>query len=353
MKIAKFFHIRIYSLQYQANLSILSLFITYMLLSPLAQDIILTLMYYDIFHYPLTKEEIKNCSKIQNISIQNIENELNDLCNLFFIFRISNFYSLENQEIHVQKRLENNARAKKMLPIAYKVSRFIAHFPYIRATFLSGAISKNVVPPDGDIDFFIITKPQRLWLARTLLIAFRRVFLFNSHKYLCVNYFVDEENMTIMDKNLFSATEVVHLIPTFGAEYHTKFHAKNEWVRTFFPNFPLKSAELTPPYHKSWLQSLGEFCLDNRLGDWLDEWCMKKTIAHRQNKFAHFQKKDFEVALRAKKDVAKHHPNHFQKRVYDSMTKKIAEFEEKFGTKIWRNEMEVSLFPHYWEKYQD
>jgi len=319
-------------------------------LSHIAQDILLTLMYYDIFHYPLTKEEILNCSKIPNINIQEIESELFHLCKLHYIYEKQNFYSLENQEIHIKKRVENNQRAAQMLPIAYKVSRFIAHFPYVRATFLSGAISKNVVPPDGDIDFFIITKPKRLWLARTLLIMFRRIFLFNSHKYFCVNYFIDEENLNITDKNLFSATEVVYLIPTFGAEYHEKFHSSNTWVRDFFPNFPLRDTTKTPHYKKSWLQNLSEFCFDNRLGDWLDEWCMKRTITHRQKKFAHLQEKDFEVALKAKKEVAKHHPNHFQKRVFDALHQKIAHFEQKVGVRFGNNDTEGSFILKIWER---
>jgi hypothetical protein len=319
-------------------------------LSLLAQDILLTLMYYDIFHYPLTKKEILHCCKIPNINIQEIENELVILCEFGYIFENKNFYSLENKEIHIQKRIENNQRAAKMLPIAYKISRFIAHFPYVRATFLSGAISKNVVPPDGDIDFFIITKPKRLWLSRTLLVMFRRIFLLNSHKYFCINYFIDEQNLNIADKNLFSATEVVYLIPTFGAEYHEKFHSANAWVRDFFPNFPLKNTEKTPYYKRSWLQSVGEFCFDNRLGDWLDEWCMKRTIAHRQKKFAHFQKADFEVALKGKKEVAKHHPNHFQKRVFEALHQKISHFEQNFDVRFGENETESSFLLKIWER---
>ena len=73
------------------------------------------------------------------------------------------------------------------MPKAIKRAKFISKFPYIENVSISGALSKNYYNNDGDIDFFLITQPNRLWIARTLLIIYKKMFLLNSRKYFCVN----------------------------------------------------------------------------------------------------------------------------------------------------------------------
>ncbi len=88
---------------------------------------------------------------------------------------------------------------------------------------------------DGDIDFFIITKADRLWICRTLLVLYKKVFLLNSRKYFCVNYFVDENNLKIKDKNMFTAIEVKHLLSVYNPELIGHFKEINNWTNEFIP----------------------------------------------------------------------------------------------------------------------
>lgn len=290
------------------------------------KDILHTLMYYDIFSYPLTIEELFMCSKIKKTSSNQIQVCANQLVENDYIHIEQGFYTLEKRSNWIQKRLENNKRATEILPKARKISQFIGSFPYIRAVFLSGSISKNVFEADGDIDFFMLTEPQRLWLTRTLLILYRKIFLFNSHKYFCVNYFIDTENLEIEDKNIFTATELSTLIPTFGKEYYLPLMEKNEWYRDFFPNFPLRSIENVPFHHKNTLKTCIEYIFDTRLGDWLDDICMRLTLHYRRKKFANMTEKDFDTALKTRKYVSKHHPNHFQKKVENALNERKKRF---------------------------
>ena len=93
----------------------------------------------------------------------------------------------------------------------------------------------------SDLDFFIITAPKRLWIARTLLVMYKRFFLFNSHKYFCVNYFVDEDHLEIEEKNLFTATELATVIPLYGQVHYTNLLKANPWLKRFFPNYTPRS----------------------------------------------------------------------------------------------------------------
>src|SRR5690606_3777846 len=101
-----------------------------------------------------------------------------------------------------------NLMANKFSDIARKKAKLISQFPFVRGVMASGSLSKGYADEKSDIDFFIITIPNRLWIARTLLVLYKRIFLLNSHKFFCVNYFVDEKHLGIEEKNLFTATEL-------------------------------------------------------------------------------------------------------------------------------------------------
>ena len=100
-----------------------------------------------------------------------------------YIYSFDGFYMLHCNSECLNKRLENNKRATRFLKIARRMSSLMRRFPFVKAVFISGSLSKNVMPRDGDIDYFIITEPNRLWVCRTFLILFKKIFLFNSHKW--------------------------------------------------------------------------------------------------------------------------------------------------------------------------
>ena len=95
-----------------------------------------------------------------------------------------------------------NAPAKAKAPVKAKVlvkakakARFISKFPFVAAVGVSGSLSKGYYDSDSDIDFFIITQHNRLWICRTLLMVYKKIFLLNSRKYFCPNYFISSEQL--------------------------------------------------------------------------------------------------------------------------------------------------------------
>jgi hypothetical protein len=90
-------------------------------------------------------------------------------------------------------------------------------FPFVRGIGISGSLSKNYADEDADIDFFIITSRNHLWIARTFLHGLKKLsFLVGKQDWYCMNYFIDEEALVIAEKNIFTATEVVTLKPVCG-----------------------------------------------------------------------------------------------------------------------------------------
>src|SRR4029453_17664939 len=114
-----------------------------------------------------------------------------DLCNNGLVHGRDGYFAVAPPGPMIGRRREQEERAASRMNKARRMSRFIGSFPFVRGVMLSGSIDKGVLDEDGDIDYFIITSPGRLWVARTLLILYKKIFLLNSRRDFCVNYFVD------------------------------------------------------------------------------------------------------------------------------------------------------------------
>jgi predicted nucleotidyltransferase len=299
-------------------------------ISALGKSIIKTLAYYDIFHYPLTAKEIYHYLQTNGVSLNEILNEIEKLCNESFIYKKDDFFTLKSDERSVERRIAGNKLAEKKIKSAYRMTKFISKFPYVRAILLSGSISKGYMEEDSDVDYFIVTIPNRLWVTRFLLMLFKKVFLLNSKKIFCINYFVDTDTLEIEEKNIFTATELATLIPTYGPELYNQLYSKNIWIKDFYPNFPKRETVKISEPKKSITKNLFEKLLNNSLGDKLDDFAMNLFEKFNKKKYRDYDSKDFQIAFKTSKKESKHHPRFFQKQVLEAFNEKLQRLEETY-----------------------
>jgi predicted nucleotidyltransferase len=297
-------------------------------ISTLGKSIIRTLAYYDIFDYPLTAEEIHQNLQTINVTLKDVSDEIEILSENNLIYKKNNFYLLIKNDNYISRRIAGNKLADKKINSAYKMTKFIAKFPYVRGVMLSGSISKGYMEKDSDVDYFIITNPNRLWVTRLLLMLFKKIFLLNSRKIFCINYFVDTETLEIEEKNIFTATELATLIPTYGTDLYEELYSKNIWIKDFYPNFPKRETSKIAEQNKSIVKTFFEKLLNNSLGDKLDDFAMRLFEKSNKIKYRNFDSKDFQVAFKTSKKESKHHPKFFQKRVLEAFNDKLKWIEE-------------------------
>lgn len=299
----------------------------------LDQSVIKTLLYYDIFDYPLKASEVYKFLGVNSVTESDVLEALNELAEQQTIYRFGEFYGVRSSEANVIRRIKGNKEAEKYKAIAQKKARFIAQFPFVRAVMASGSLSKNYMDEKSDLDFFIVTFPNRLWIARTLLVLYKIVFLKNSHKFLCINYFVDVHHLEIEEKNIFTATEVATLLPLHGAEYYQKLHrANSSWLTKYFPNFRPLSTNTVPYSTTGILKKILEKVIDLFFGNILETYCMNTTLERWKRKHLHnFTEQEFNIAFKTKKYVSKSHPQHFQKKVLELFDQKLKDFNKKNG----------------------
>jgi hypothetical protein len=295
----------------------------------LAKSIIKTLAYYDIFNYPLTKEEIYSCSNTNGDTKTSVFEELEVLVSSGIVYNSDKFYSINHNSHLIPKRIEGNKRAIKKMKTAKLFSKFISYFPYVRGVLLSGSISKGYMNEKADIDYFIITTPNRLWIARILLVIFKKMFLLNSYKFFCINYFISTTELEIEEKNIYTATELATLIPMYGADVYNDLYEANQWIKIYVPNYPKRDVTNLPTYKRKMIQKVIESFFNNRLGDYIDDNVMKLFIRFDEKRYGELDEDTFRLAFKTRKNISKHHPNYFQKRVLDSLRKKLEQLESK------------------------
>lgn len=281
---------------------------------PVEIEILKVLHYFKVFSWPLTAEEVWIYYR-GSVAQLTIRQSLDQLVRSGKIFQFGIYYQLSDVAEWVDMRSDYNQRADQFMPVAKRMAKLIGSFPFIRGVFISGSLSKNAMGPTSDIDFFMITEPGRLWVARTLLVLFKRIFLLNSHKYFCINYFIDTDHLIIKERNIFTAVEMVTMLPMYDGEWYMEFRTANRWAWEMLPNFPEKTVESVPRHQKKGIKKIVEWLLSGSLGEWLDIRAMQVTVAFWRRKFSHFDDITFEFAIRSKRYESKHHPLQYQRQV--------------------------------------
>jgi predicted nucleotidyltransferase len=296
-------------------------------------NILSTLAYFDLFNYPLTQREI--WLFLQNTcSSKEFNESLSDLTYRAVVNKFGEFYSLQNELSISTSRTGGNKKAAELIKTAKKVSKLLSKFPFVRGIGISGSLSKNFADDDSDIDLFIITAENKLWVTRTFMHCFKKItFLFNRQHFFCMNYYVDEKELEIEEKNIYTATELVTLIPMQGEIAFKNFYAANSWSKLFLPNHFLRvsSSEnikfFLPKY-------IIEKMLNNRFGNWLDNYLMKITAGRWQKKTFENKKNNRGVTMSmiAKKHLAKPDPVFFQSNLLNRYSEKVSRVVTQFET---------------------
>ncbi len=288
-----------------------------------------TLLYFDIFSYPLRACEVFRAQPDEAMTLEKTKIALDQFRQQGLIQKEGDFFGFGNLKEKAPRREKGNQLAAEQMQVAKKRSQFIASFPFVRGVMVSGSLSKEFMDEKSDIDFFVVTKPGRLWLARTFLILYKKIFLLNSHKTFCMNYFIDEDHLEIEDKNIFTATEVAFLIPTINQKLYTSFRGANGWTDAYYPKFKDRGSDAIVEGRGQRRKRFSEWLFSGFIGEKIDQYFLRITLKRWQKKFDHMTPEHFEVALRSRQYVSKHHPSNYQAFVMEKLGKSWDELAEQ------------------------
>jgi len=220
-----------------------------------ASAIIRTIIYSDIFDYPLTLEEIVKF--LVGESEVGMGVVLNSLTKIIAdpsagsgqvskqIYTDGEFYFLKGRKEIIELRKRRMGWSEKKWKIARGTAKKLRVIPMIKMVGITGALAMGNCEEGDDIDFLIITAADRLWLTRLILYVLAPILGIRRRKpkerevedKICFNLFLEESSLQIQPENLFFAHEICQVKPIFWKDnIYEKFLWENQWVSNFLPN---------------------------------------------------------------------------------------------------------------------
>jgi hypothetical protein len=299
----------------------------------LRSSILKAIAYFDLFNYPLAIEDILFFLDTE-VEDYPVKRELDALVKEGCLFRTGPYYSLQNDPALADRRNLSHKRADALIPIAERGARLLFQFPFVRGVFISGSLSKHCAEEKEDVDYFIVTSANRLWIARTFMHLFKKLtyLLGHQHRY-CMNYYVDEEALEIREKNIFTATELITLIAASGNGGIISFFKANEWTTRFYPRYHRRNRVSLGTPRSSLLKRTCERLLNNRIGDRLDDYFRKVTERRWKKKEdrGDLNLRGLTMSLQCGKHFARPNPEIFQQKILARYQRKIKELSPTFS----------------------
>lgn len=244
---------------------------------PIEQAILRTLIYADIFRFPLTKQEIHHyLIHGTPVSLSKIESMIQHSEFLKkYISQSQGYVALAEHAMDIERRIMRDEIMKDLRVKANRYGKFLSYIPFIRMVALTGALAAgNPTARENDFDYLLITKPGRVWIARALAVMVVRIVRLSGDS-LCPNYVLSSNQLEQSQQDVFMAREITQMIPIFGEDMYQNLRQANHWTTDFMPNatIPLhKSAYQQLPPLAYQLKSLIERILSGSLGESIENW---------------------------------------------------------------------------------
>jgi predicted nucleotidyltransferase len=203
-------------------------------------------------------------------------------------------------------------RTKRMLKKNKDVFELIGKIPWVKLVGVTGSVAAYNTDKKSDVDIFVITTKNRMWLSRGFSVVFLKNILKRYPKkgksagQICPNIFIDEKNLEWPKKqqNIYTAHEIVMMQPIINKDdMYFKFIKANNWIHKYFPHFRVNCPKKFTPTHKE----------NSKIVDLLEKAAMSMETKYMQKKKT--------------KEITTKHMIHFKK--YYNMDRILKKFKKK------------------------
>lgn len=248
----------------------------------LDEAILHTLIYADVFHFPLTEREIHHFLIGVPAQVADVHHALQHSPRLqAHTTRVNGYVTLRGCEHDAETRHAHDQASAALWGAAVHYGALLAHLPFVRMVAITGALAmRNAEHPDDDIDYLIVTERGRVWLTRLLVVIVVRLARLRGVD-LCPNYVLAETALVQERCDLFVAHELAQMIPVAGMRLYNAMREANRWSAELLPNAdaPLYAeADRAPRGVRRVLQRAAELLLRTPIGDILERWEYRRKL---------------------------------------------------------------------------
>lgn len=221
--------------------------------SPLQEAILRTIVYYDVFDYPLTVGEIwRWLYRRANEQLTASEGEVQAACDALaqtgVIEHERDWYVLTGRKNLVQLRAERHVLGQKKWRRVKSVARFCEIIPYVKMVAVCNTLAIDNARKESDMDVFIVTSAERMWLARMMVTGIVNMLGYRRHgtnitDRVCLSFYVTTQALDLEPLKIAVGQEdpylrfwTTQLVPLMDDGAYEKFQKNNAWVTTRLPN---------------------------------------------------------------------------------------------------------------------
>jgi len=259
----------------------------------LRNSVLATVVYYDVFDFPLTLMEVFkyliNPARINRIidgigelKVIDVAEELDKLVGSQIIEEKNGFYFLAGRSDLFNLRIKRRKIADQKWKIFLRYCRWLSLAPHLRGIFASGSMALSNTEEKSDFDVLIIARSGRLYTCRFFLWVISSVLGFRRKKWekiapdkLCFNHYITDDALYVPHESLFNAQSYVNLKPAMiDSELVDKFYSSNLWLNNYVYNFSVsKNFVMRNTEPNKFFLTFAKFCeaiLDSVPGDLIE-----------------------------------------------------------------------------------
>ncbi|MBI2196190.1 hypothetical protein HYU45_01115 [Candidatus Daviesbacteria bacterium] len=209
--------------------------------------ILKTLIYADIFDYPLKINEIQKWLIGKKATLRQVESAISRLVKNSKLKVQSGHYFLPGKTGLVMQRKRRENQSVEYFRKANMLCQILKIIPWVKLTGISGGLALGNASKKDDIDLFIVTARNRLWISRLLALGVlsltgqRRKVGEMGRKIagkLCINILLEEDRLEQESKDIFVAHELLQMKVLWQRDgIYVKYLGDNSWAFEFLPNW--------------------------------------------------------------------------------------------------------------------
>ncbi|HYO87014.1 MAG TPA: hypothetical protein VER79_00085 [Candidatus Limnocylindrales bacterium] len=256
--------------------------------------ILQTVLYGDVFNFPMTPREIHHfLIDDAPCSLNDVEDTLRTSPLLAEVLvQAGGYVALKDRVELMVLRAQREAASAQMMGTARRYGRWLSRLPFVRMVAITGALSmRNAADTHDDLDYVLVTARGRVWLARAFAIVIVRLGKVRG-AVVCPNYVLAETALAQSRRDLYIAHEIAQMTPLYGFAIYEQMRALNGWACHYLPNarVPFYSqAEGRTGALFGAFKRAAEWLLGGRTGDALERWESARKVRRFQAQMAEAQ----------------------------------------------------------------
>ncbi|MCD4704631.1 hypothetical protein K8R66_00985 [bacterium] len=306
-------------------------------MNSLEKAILKTVIYYDIFDYPLTGFEIWKWLYDYQVTLDEVVKALENSFDLKrYLETKDGFYFFKGRKSLINTRKARRDYSIDKWRVGLRAAWFLRIIPFIKTIILCNSIAYFNAEKDSDIDFFIIVKDKYLWLTRfliTILLHFLRIRRHGNKisDRICLSFYIIDNNLSLekltYKRDIHFYYWLLHFVPIFDTGIYKKFFKNNAWLKNYIPrastwevidNWMTKDNFFTKIF-RTFLERI----LDNFLGRFLNSFLRKvQLFKMSKNKFSKSKENNTDVII--SDNILKFHEEDNRKSIRDIFYKRIS-----------------------------